>query len=58
VRWRGASPHRLPPVDIFLAALADRHQLGILHYDRDYDMFAARTDLRFASEWLAAVGSL
>jgi len=50
--------HRLPPVDILLAALADRHGLGILHYDRDYDLIAARTDLRFASEWLATTGSL
>jgi hypothetical protein len=50
--------HRLPPVDILLAALADRHRLGILHYDRDYDLIAARTDLRFASEWLASAGSL
>jgi predicted nucleic acid-binding protein len=49
---------RLPPVDILLAALADRHRLGILHYDRDYDLIAARTDLRFASEWLARAGSL
>jgi len=50
--------HRMPPVDILVAALADRHQLGILHYDRDYDLIAARTDLRFASEWLAEAGSL
>lgn len=50
--------HRMPPVDILLAALADRYQLGILHYDRDYDLIAARTDLRFASEWLAQAGSL
>jgi hypothetical protein len=50
--------HRLPPVDLLLAALAERHQLGILHYDRDYDLIAARTDLRFTSEWLAQAGSL
>jgi predicted nucleic acid-binding protein len=50
--------HRMPPVDVLLAALAERHQLGILHYDRDYDLIAARTDLRFSSEWLAAAGSL
>ena len=50
--------HRMPPVDLLLAALAERHQLGILHYDRDYDLIAARTDLRFASEWLAPAGSL
>jgi predicted nucleic acid-binding protein len=53
-----AGHHRLPPVDILLAALADRHRLGILHYDRDYDLIAARTDLRFASEWLLKAGSL
>jgi predicted nucleic acid-binding protein len=50
--------HRLPPVDILLAALADHHQLGILHYDRDYDLIAERTGLRFASEWLAEPGAL
>jgi hypothetical protein len=50
--------HRMPPVDVLLVALAERHQLGILHYDRDYDLIGARTDLRFASEWLAKAGSL
>ena len=50
--------HRIPPADLLLAALAERHQLGILHYDRDYDLIAARTDLLFASEWLAPAGSL
>jgi predicted nucleic acid-binding protein len=53
-----AGHHRLPPVDILLAALADRYEFGILHYDRDYDVIATRTDLRFASEWLATAGSL
>lgn len=53
-----AGHHRLPPVDILVAALADRYEFGILHYDRDYDVIAARTDLRFTSEWLAAAGSL
>jgi len=50
--------HRLPPVDILQAAIADRHQLGILHYDRDFDLIGARTDLSFDSEWLAKAGSL
>jgi predicted nucleic acid-binding protein len=50
--------HRMPPVDLLLAALADRYQLGILHYDRDYDLIAARTDLRFPSEWLVKAGAL
>jgi len=53
-----AGHHRMPPVDILLAALADRHQFGILHYDRGYDVIGARTDLTFTSEWLAKAGSL
>ena len=50
--------HRLPPVDLLIAALADRHGLGILHYDRDYDLIAEKTDLRFARVWLADRGTL
>jgi predicted nucleic acid-binding protein len=53
-----AGHHRLPPVDLLVAALADRHGVGVLHYDRDYDIVAARTDLRFASVWLAERGTL
>jgi predicted nucleic acid-binding protein len=53
-----AGHHRLPPVDLMTAALADRHELGILHYDRDYDLILERTDLRFGSVWLARRGSL
>ncbi len=51
-------PHRLPPVDLLIAALADRHRLGVLHYDHDYDLIRSLTDLRFASVWLAGPGSL
>jgi hypothetical protein len=40
------------------AALADRHRVGVLHYDHDYDTVAARTDLGFRSVWLASRGSL
>jgi hypothetical protein len=50
--------HRLPPVDLLVAALADRHGLGVLHYDRDYDLLAEKTSLRFGSVWLAPAGSL
>lgn len=53
-----AGHHRLPPVDLILAALADRHRVGVLHYDRDYDIVTAKTDLRFASAWLAKRGTL
>ena len=50
--------HRLPPVDLLMAATADRHGLGILHYDHDYDLIADKTDLTFASVWLSPRGSL
>ena len=53
-----AGHHRLPPVDLLVAALADRHELGVLHYDADYDILARRTDLRFDSVWLAERGTL
>lgn len=50
--------HRLPPVDLLIAALADRHELGVLHYDADYDAILEHTDLRFDSVWLAERGTL
>ncbi|HVS28350.1 MAG TPA: PIN domain-containing protein [Solirubrobacteraceae bacterium] len=53
-----AGHHRLPPVDLILSAVADTHGLGVLHYDADYDILAAKTDLEFESVWLAPHGSL
>jgi predicted nucleic acid-binding protein len=53
-----AGHHRLPPVDILVAAIAERHDHGVLHYDGDYDVIRARTDLRFESVWLAERGAL
>jgi hypothetical protein len=53
-----AGHHRLPPVDLIIAAIADARKVGILHYDGDYDLIADKTDLQFASVWLAPRGSL
>jgi len=50
--------HRLPPVDLILAAIADRHGLGILHYDGDFDLLRSKTDLDFESVWLVPRGKL
>ena len=44
-------PHHPAPV-------ADRHELGVLHYDRDYDLISDKTDLEFASVWLAPAGTI
>lgn len=53
-----AGHHRLPPVDLIIAALADTRRLGILHYDNDYELVLEKTDLRFDSVWLAPRGSI
>ena len=53
-----AGHHRMPPVDLLIAAVADANGLGVLHYDHDFDVIAARTSLDFRSEWLVAPGSL
>ena len=50
--------HRLPPVDLILAAIADRHGLGVLHYDGDFDLLRSKTDLEFESVWLVPRGKL
>jgi predicted nucleic acid-binding protein len=50
--------HKVPPVDLMIAALADRHGLGVLHYDGDYDMLAEKTGLDFHSQWLMPRGSI
>ncbi len=50
--------HRLAPIDIMIAACAHEVGAGVLHYDGDYDILAARTSLRFSSEWLAPAGTL
>lgn len=53
-----ARHHRMPPVDLLIAALADVHELDVLHYDPDFDLLGAHTDLDFGSVWLAPKGSL
>ncbi len=51
--------HRMPPTDILIAACAERGGgLGVLHYDRHYDVLREHTNLRFESVWLAPQGSL
>jgi len=50
--------HRLAPADVIIAACADVAQMGVLHYDSDYDLLVKHTSLAFDSEWLAPPGSL
>lgn len=50
--------HRMPPTALMIAAIADRNEVGVLHYDLDFDLLLQRTDLDFHSEWLMPRGSL
>jgi len=50
--------HRRPPIDYLIAATAHQHALGVLHYDRDYDLIAEHSSLEFESRWIADPGSL
>jgi predicted nucleic acid-binding protein len=50
--------HRVKPVDLLIAAIAAEHDLGVLHYNHDYDTIAQHTALPFASVWAAPRGSI
>ena len=42
--------------DLLLAAVAERHRVTVLHYDRDFDVIAAVTDQ--ATAWVVPAGSV
>lgn len=48
--------HRIPVVDYLVAASAAQRSLGVLHYDRHFDLLAGV--LPFESVWIAPAGSL
>lgn len=50
--------HRVKPVDLLIAAVAATHDLGVLHYDHDYDTIEQHTSLSFSSVWAAPRGSI
>lgn len=50
--------HRVKPVDLLIAAVAAASDVGVLHYDRDYDTIAAHTSLAINSVWVAPRGSI
>jgi predicted nucleic acid-binding protein len=50
--------HRVKPVDLLIAAIAAATEIGVLHYDHDYDTIAAHTALAFPSVWVAPRGSM
>jgi predicted nucleic acid-binding protein len=50
--------HRVKPVDLLIAAVAAKEDLGVLHHDSDYDVIAEHTSLSFASVWVSPRGSI
>jgi len=48
--------HRLPMLDLLIAAAAEVNDLIVLHYDADFDRIANVTGQ--ATEWVAPRGSL
>jgi predicted nucleic acid-binding protein len=50
--------HRVKPIDLLVAAVAEQHHRSVIHYDRDYELLAQRTDLQFTSVWAVPRGSI
>ncbi len=50
--------HRVKPVDLLIASIASTQDLGVLHYDHDYDTIEQHTALSFSSVWVAPRGSI
>jgi hypothetical protein len=50
--------HRLAHQDYLVAAIAAANELGVLHYDADFDRIAEHSSLAFQSVWIARAGSL
>jgi hypothetical protein len=50
--------HRVKPVDLLIAAIAAATDIGVLHYDHDYDTITEYTSLSFVSTWVAPRGSM
>ena len=50
--------HRVKPVDLLIASIASTEGLGVLHYDRDYDIIVEHTSLSFPSVWVASRGDI
>jgi predicted nucleic acid-binding protein len=50
--------HRVKPVDLLIASIATAEDLGVLHYDHDYDTIFEHSSLSFSSVWVAPRGDI
>lgn len=53
-----AISHRVKPVGLLIASIATIEDLGVLHYDHDYDTIAEHSSLSFPSVWVAPRGDI
>jgi predicted nucleic acid-binding protein len=53
---QGKQLHRLKPADLLIAACAERYDMQLVHYDRDYDTIASVTGQ--SVRWVATRGNL
>jgi predicted nucleic acid-binding protein len=52
-----AGRHRAASIpDLIIAAVAERANVAVMHYDKDFDLIARATGQRV--EWVAAAGSV
>ncbi len=58
-QMRAAHQHPgVSPLDYLIAAIAEDHSATVLHYDADFDLIVANTDLAAKTEPLAPLGSI
>jgi predicted nucleic acid-binding protein len=58
-QMRAAHQHLgIPPLEYLIAAIAEDHSASILHYDSDFELLLAHTDLAADTEPLAEIGSI
>lgn len=48
----------ISPGDLLIAATAEDHSVGVLHYDADFDVLANEGIFSFESRWIASTGAL
>jgi predicted nucleic acid-binding protein len=52
----GGNHRRVPPIDLLIAATAEKAGVPLVHYDRDYERIARVSDLQ--QRWLVPDGTL
>jgi predicted nucleic acid-binding protein len=54
--WASGRPRLVPLRDLLIAATAERHHVGVLHYDADFDLIASITAQPMG--WVVPAGSI